>query len=250
MASPPLRQLESAPLHDANHHALRAFGWERYVTYAGFAWYHNALENVWSWTEPWARIFLQYDAPVMRSYPHPVERWVPPDESWVLDDAQGPPGQSWWPASHAANDADATLMQTPRDPQCRLHTVRDYAGTVWPDIPTVSCDYTVIASQANFDSKMDHATRTRLFAYEETGFDEYVKIARAAFANDHMVFNHMATSGGYCGLKGECTHCGSYVCVACDKNTSDEEYQVLRATWLSFFKGVSFNPPGQARRNV
>jgi hypothetical protein len=121
---------------------------------------------------------------------------------------------------------------------------------VWPDIPTVSCDYTVIASRANFDAKMDSATRCRLFAYEETGFEDYVKIARAAFTNDHMVFNHMATSGGYCGLKGECTHCGSYVCVAWDKNTSDEEYQVVRATWLSFFKGVSFNPPGQARRNV
>ena len=110
MASPPLRQLDYFAIHDANHHALRAFGWERYVTYAGRAWYHNALENVWSWTEPWARIFLQYDAPVMRSYPHPVEMWVPPDESWEPDAASGPPGQVWWPASHAADNANATLM--------------------------------------------------------------------------------------------------------------------------------------------
>jgi len=144
--------------------------------------------------------------------------WVPPDESWEPDAASGPPGQVWWPASHAADNANATLMQTPRDPQCQHHIVCDYAGTAWPDIPTGTvCDYAVIASMAAFDAKMDSSTRYRLFAYDETGFEDYKKIARAAFTSEHMVFSHMATSGAYCGSKGECAQCGSYVCVAWDK---------------------------------
>ena len=125
MASPPCRQLECAPLREGARHALRAFGWETYST-NGWEWYHNEMENVWSWTAPWAHIFVQHDAPVMRSLPSadgvpPVEIQQAAPPCVLIDD------------SSACHAADATLMHASLS--CPLHTVSDCVGNVWPDMP-------------------------------------------------------------------------------------------------------------------